>query len=170
MLVEEGFEVVSVDASDKMLKYALKERWNRRKEKGFDNWSKCTATRTIRFRVTFRAEFYYFLIRNRPYLTALSHSLPLLPVNYVQLSKRPIGSLSTMTSIIWLVRVSMRSFAWAIHLLTCWTHSVISANKSWPFRISNVASNRAVCFWSIIATTITLWTRAQHLQRAFITT
>lgn len=41
MLVEEGFEVVSVDASDKMLKYALKERWNRRKEKGFDNWSKC---------------------------------------------------------------------------------------------------------------------------------
>lgn len=40
MLVEEGFEVVSVDASDKMLKYALKERWNRRKEPGFDNWSK----------------------------------------------------------------------------------------------------------------------------------
>lgn len=40
MLVEEGFEVVSVDASDKMLKYALKERWNRRKEPGFDSWSK----------------------------------------------------------------------------------------------------------------------------------
>lgn len=40
MLVEEGFEVVSVDASDKMLKYALKERWNRRKEASFDNWSK----------------------------------------------------------------------------------------------------------------------------------
>ncbi|XP_037049776.1 glycine N-methyltransferase isoform X2 [Bradysia coprophila] len=38
MLVEEGFEVVSVDASDKMLKYALKERWNRRHEKGFDKW------------------------------------------------------------------------------------------------------------------------------------
>lgn len=38
MLVEEGFEVVSVDASDKMLKYALKERWNRRKEPNFDNW------------------------------------------------------------------------------------------------------------------------------------
>ncbi|KAH8236672.1 hypothetical protein KR026_007703 [Drosophila bipectinata] len=38
MLVEEGFEVVSVDASDKMLKYALKERWNRRKEASFDNW------------------------------------------------------------------------------------------------------------------------------------
>lgn len=38
MLVEEGFEVVSVDASDKMLKYALKERWNRRNEKGFDKW------------------------------------------------------------------------------------------------------------------------------------
>lgn len=40
MLLEEGFEIVSVDASDKMLKYALKERWNRRKEAAFDNWSK----------------------------------------------------------------------------------------------------------------------------------
>lgn len=59
MLIEEGFEVgkkttmlifnnfsnkhlyhvVSIDASDKMLKYALKERWNRRKERNFDNWS-----------------------------------------------------------------------------------------------------------------------------------
>ncbi|KAK9875626.1 hypothetical protein WA026_009424 [Henosepilachna vigintioctopunctata] len=38
MLLEEGFEVVSVDASDKMLKYALKTRWNRRKEPEFDNW------------------------------------------------------------------------------------------------------------------------------------
>lgn len=38
MLVEEGFEVVSVDASDKMLKYALKERWARRKEAAFDKW------------------------------------------------------------------------------------------------------------------------------------
>lgn len=43
MLLEEGFEVVSVDASDKMLKYALKERWNRRKEAAFDNWSKWLA-------------------------------------------------------------------------------------------------------------------------------
>lgn len=40
MLLEEGYEVVSVDASDKMLKYALKERWNRRKEPAFDSWSK----------------------------------------------------------------------------------------------------------------------------------
>ena len=40
MLVEEGFEVVSIDASDKMLKYALKESWNRRNEKNFDNWGK----------------------------------------------------------------------------------------------------------------------------------
>lgn len=40
MLVEEGFEVVSIDASDKMLKYALRERWHRRKEPGFDSWSK----------------------------------------------------------------------------------------------------------------------------------
>ncbi|XP_055855883.1 glycine N-methyltransferase [Episyrphus balteatus] len=38
MLLEEGFEVVSVDASDKMLKYALKERWSRRKEPAFDKW------------------------------------------------------------------------------------------------------------------------------------
>ncbi|KAF5277915.1 hypothetical protein FQA39_LY06067 [Lamprigera yunnana] len=38
MLVEEGYEVVSIDASDKMLKYALKTRWNRRKEPLFDNW------------------------------------------------------------------------------------------------------------------------------------
>uniref|UniRef100_A0A1B0DHX4 Glycine N-methyltransferase n=1 Tax=Phlebotomus papatasi TaxID=29031 RepID=A0A1B0DHX4_PHLPP len=38
LLVEEGFEVVSADISDKMLKYALQERWERRKEKAFDNW------------------------------------------------------------------------------------------------------------------------------------
>ncbi|XP_051880263.1 glycine N-methyltransferase isoform X1 [Pristis pectinata] len=38
MLLEEGFTLVSSDASDKMLKYALKERWNRRKEEAFDNW------------------------------------------------------------------------------------------------------------------------------------
>ncbi|XP_021935788.1 glycine N-methyltransferase isoform X2 [Zootermopsis nevadensis] len=38
MLLEEGFKVTSVDASDKMLKYALKARWNRRKEEAFDNW------------------------------------------------------------------------------------------------------------------------------------
>ncbi|KAK4887125.1 hypothetical protein RN001_003396 [Aquatica leii] len=38
MLVEEGFEMVSVDASDKMLKYALKARWARRKEPQFDKW------------------------------------------------------------------------------------------------------------------------------------
>jgi len=38
MLLESGFNVTSVDASDKMLKYALKERWNRRKEPAFDQW------------------------------------------------------------------------------------------------------------------------------------
>ncbi|XP_013401873.1 glycine N-methyltransferase isoform X2 [Lingula anatina] len=38
LLLEEGFKVTSVDASDKMLKFALKERWNRRKEEAFDNW------------------------------------------------------------------------------------------------------------------------------------
>ena len=40
MLLEEGFEVISCDASDKMLKHALKTRWDRRKEKNFDNWGK----------------------------------------------------------------------------------------------------------------------------------
>lgn len=30
--------MVSVDASDKMLKYALKSRWDRRKEPAFDQW------------------------------------------------------------------------------------------------------------------------------------
>jgi len=38
MLLEEGFRVMSTDASDRMLKYALKTRWNRRKEPAFDNW------------------------------------------------------------------------------------------------------------------------------------
>ena len=38
MLLEEGFKVTSVDASDKMLKYALKKRWERRKEPAFDKW------------------------------------------------------------------------------------------------------------------------------------
>lgn len=38
MLLEAGFDVVSTDASDKMLKYALKDRWNRRKEAAFDKW------------------------------------------------------------------------------------------------------------------------------------
>ncbi|KAM9666210.1 glycine N-methyltransferase isoform 1-T1 [Trichechus inunguis] len=38
MLVEEGFSVTSMDASDRMLKYALKERWNRRHEPAFDKW------------------------------------------------------------------------------------------------------------------------------------
>lgn len=39
MLIEQGFNVVSCDASDKMLKYALKTRWDRRKEEAFDNWN-----------------------------------------------------------------------------------------------------------------------------------
>ncbi|GAB6021765.1 hypothetical protein CHUAL_004343 [Chamberlinius hualienensis] len=38
MLLELGFQVTSVDASDRMLKYALKERWNRRKDPAFDQW------------------------------------------------------------------------------------------------------------------------------------
>lgn len=38
LLLEEGFKVMSIDASDKMLKYALKQRWNRRKEPAFDQW------------------------------------------------------------------------------------------------------------------------------------
>ena len=42
MLLGEGFNVTSTDASDKMLKYALKERWRRRKEEAFDKWGKYT--------------------------------------------------------------------------------------------------------------------------------
>jgi glycine N-methyltransferase len=38
MLLEEGFNVTSSDASDKMLKVATKTRWARRKEPAFDNW------------------------------------------------------------------------------------------------------------------------------------
>lgn len=38
LLLEHGFKVTSADASDKMLKYALKQRWSRRKEKAFDAW------------------------------------------------------------------------------------------------------------------------------------
>ena len=41
MLLEEGFTVTSVDASDKMLKQAHKTRWNRRKEDKFDEWGGC---------------------------------------------------------------------------------------------------------------------------------
>jgi glycine N-methyltransferase len=37
-LLEEGFNVISTDASDKMLKFALKERWSRRREAAFDSW------------------------------------------------------------------------------------------------------------------------------------
>lgn len=44
MLVEEGFNMVSVDASDKMLKYALKSRWERRKEQAFDQWGMAVFT------------------------------------------------------------------------------------------------------------------------------
>lgn len=38
MLIEEGFHVVSTDFSIQMLKFALKERWNRRKDPAFDQW------------------------------------------------------------------------------------------------------------------------------------
>jgi len=38
MLLDDGFEVVSSDASDKMLKTAYKLRWDKRRETAFDNW------------------------------------------------------------------------------------------------------------------------------------
>lgn len=40
LLIEEGFDVVSIDASEKMLKYALRERAKRQNEAGFNRWSK----------------------------------------------------------------------------------------------------------------------------------
>ena len=43
MLLDSGFEVVSVDASDKMLKTADKIRWDRRREPSFDKWGETTA-------------------------------------------------------------------------------------------------------------------------------
>lgn len=38
MLVNEGFKLVSVDASDKMLKHALKARWDKRRDSKYDEW------------------------------------------------------------------------------------------------------------------------------------
>ena len=49
MLLEEGFEVVSVDASDKMLKQAYKTRWERRKEEIYDKWGENNAEATFQF-------------------------------------------------------------------------------------------------------------------------
>lgn len=82
MLVEEGFEVVSVDASDKMLKYALKERWNRRKEPGFDNWS--------RF---FLLLLFFFICMQMqiPFWNADGNFLFFTNQKHTQLSKRRIG-------------------------------------------------------------------------------
>ena len=41
MLLEAGFTVKSVDASDKMLKYAYKLRWQRHKNNPvYDDWGK----------------------------------------------------------------------------------------------------------------------------------
>ena len=47
MLLDEGFKMVSSDASDKMLKEALKIRWDRRKEPAYDNWGKYLFSTTI---------------------------------------------------------------------------------------------------------------------------
>lgn len=57
MLLEEGFEVVSVDASDKMLKYALKERWDRRKDPAFDKWSKNFLKEVFRTKIFIQISF-----------------------------------------------------------------------------------------------------------------
>jgi SAM-dependent methyltransferase len=40
LFLENGFKMMSFDASDKMLKYALKTRWERRKEQAFDKWGR----------------------------------------------------------------------------------------------------------------------------------
>ena len=49
MLLDNGFEVVSVDASDKMLKTAYKIRWDRRKEPSYDKWGETTAHESLLF-------------------------------------------------------------------------------------------------------------------------
>jgi len=38
MLVEEGYKVNSIDASDPMIEYARRTRWDRRKDPGFRDW------------------------------------------------------------------------------------------------------------------------------------
>ena len=57
LLLEEGFDVFSSDASDKMLKYALKERWSRRKEPAFDKWGKLTHANVVFVYSTGRQDF-----------------------------------------------------------------------------------------------------------------
>lgn len=47
MLLDEGFQVVSVDASDKMLKHALKARWEKRKDPRYDEWGKVNTALNI---------------------------------------------------------------------------------------------------------------------------
>lgn len=47
MLVDEGFNLVSVDASDKMLKHALKARWEKRKNPKYDEWGKWKQILTV---------------------------------------------------------------------------------------------------------------------------
>lgn len=77
MLIEEGFNVVSVDASDKMLKYALKARWDRRKEPAFDQWGmtffilfrlKCHVRKHVKVihTIVFSVVFKVCIIRSHP--------------------------------------------------------------------------------------------------------
>lgn len=67
MLLEEGFEVVSVDASDKMLKYALKARWNRRKEPAFDKWG--NSSNEYNYNKTFLLFHFFIVIEEANWLT-----------------------------------------------------------------------------------------------------
>lgn len=61
MLLEEGFDVTSVDASDKMLKYALKSRWERRKERAFDNWGE-----SLNYYFDVLSKYYFGIPSERP--------------------------------------------------------------------------------------------------------
>ena len=80
MLLDEGFKMVSSDASDKMLKEALKIRWDRRKEPAYDNWGKYLS---------------YFVLNYKYFF------------HLIQSSKRAIGSLSKMIWINMLIMVMM---------------------------------------------------------------
>ncbi|UYV68984.1 GNMT [Cordylochernes scorpioides] len=62
MLLEEGFKIMSVDASDRMLKYALKKRWNRRKEPAFDEWGESVTCNTVAVVTTAVLLYYVFLV------------------------------------------------------------------------------------------------------------
>ena len=73
MLLEEGFSVTSTDASDKMLKYALKERWERRKEDALDKWGMYDRCNVYPIYIVLLETFYPHSLYGQKLLTFLTH-------------------------------------------------------------------------------------------------